>query len=180
MGSKNKGRRFEVDQGQAFAAPVTSGKTWPGKPIIRSTESTMQEIVKTTQTSSARLPNPLLDLTVAGLEAQLKAWQAFQVEGAHFIAKRLRANLELLRAFGHCTEAGHVGECHRAWLSELQGDYAEEWGRVVATTASLVFADLGGMGFLFGPCTTKLWPNVAPGPAVQPRQNAEERLHVAA
>jgi hypothetical protein len=140
----------------------------------------MQETVKTTQTNSARLPNPLLDLTIAGLEAQLKAWQAFQVEGAHFVAKRLRANLELLRALGHCTEAGHVGECHRAWLRELQGDYAEEWGRVVATTFSLCFADLAGIGLLFGPRAAKLWPNVAPGPVVQPRQNAEERLDVAA
>ena len=49
---------------------------------------------------------PLLDLTIAGLETQLKAWQAYQVEGAHFIAKRLRANLELMRALGHCTEPG--------------------------------------------------------------------------
>jgi hypothetical protein len=132
------------------------------------------------QTSHARLPNPLLDLTIAGLEAQLKAWQAYQVEGAHFIAKRLRANLELLRAFGHCTEPEHIGECHRAWVRELQGDYAEEWGRIVATTFSLCFADLAAMGLLFGPRTTKLWPNVQPDPELEPRRTSEPKLHVVA
>ncbi len=140
----------------------------------------MQETAKTNQASSARLSNPLLDFTIASLEAQLKTWQAYQVEGAHFVARRLRANLELLRAFGHCTEAGHVGECHRAWLRELHGDYAEEWGRLLATTFSLCFADLAGVGLLFGPRTAKLWPNVAPQPDPQPRQNAETRLQAAA
>jgi hypothetical protein len=135
----------------------------------------MPETAKTNQASQGRLSNPLLDLTIAGLETQLKAWQAYQVEGAHFIAKRLRANLELLRALGHCAEAGHVGECQRAWLRELQGDYAEEWGRIVATTFSLGFADLAAMGLLFGPRTTKLWPNVQPGP-----RRAEPKLHVVA
>ncbi len=135
----------------------------------------MPETVKTNQASLARLSNPLLDLTIAGLEAQLKAWQAYQVEGAHFIAKRLRANLELLRALGHCAEAGHVGECQRTWLRELQGDYAEEWGRIVATTYSLCFADLAAMGLLFGQRTRKLWPNVQPGP-----RGSEPKLHVVA
>ena len=106
----------------------------------------MPESAKTNQASQGRLPDPLLDLAIAGLETQLKAWQAYQVEGAHFIAKRLRANLELMRSLGHCTEAGHAGECQRAWLRELQGDYAEEWGRIVATTLTLCFADLAAMG----------------------------------
>ena len=132
------------------------------------------------QASHPRLPNPLLDLTIAGLEAQLKAWQAYEVEGAHFIAKRLRANLELLRAFGHCTEPEYIGDCHRAWVRELQGDYAEEWGRIGATTFSLCFADLAAMGLLFGPRTTKLWPNVQPDPEVEPRRASEAKLHAAA
>jgi hypothetical protein len=140
----------------------------------------MQDTVKTNQASPGRLPNPLLDFAIAGLEGQLKAWQAYQIEGAHFIAKRLRANLELLRAFGHCTEAGHVGQCQRAWLRDLQGDYAEEWGRIAATTFSLCFADLTGIGLLYGLRAPKLWPNVAPEPRRQPRQNAEERLSVSA
>jgi len=134
----------------------------------------MPESAKTNQASHGRLPNPLLDLTIAGLETQLKAWQAYQVEGAHFIAKRLRANLELMRSLGHCTEAGHAGECQRAWLRELQGDYAEEWGRVVATTFTLCFADLAAMGLLFGSRTAKLWPRAQPGPRGEPK------LHVVA
>ena len=118
--------------------------------------------------SHARLSNPLLDLTIAGLEAQLKTWQAYQVEGTQFVAKRLRANLELLRAFGHCSEVEHVSECHKAWVRELQADYAEEWGRVAATTFALGFADLAAMGLLFGPRTTKLWPDVQPRPEPEP------------
>jgi len=134
----------------------------------------MQETVKTNQQSDARLSNPLLDLTVASIESQLKAWQAYQVEGAHFVAKRLRANLELLRACGHCSDAGHVGECYRAWIRELQGDYGEEWGRLVATTFSLCFTDIAAMGSLFGARAIKLWPG--PGP----RQIAEAKLRAAA
>jgi hypothetical protein len=134
----------------------------------------MPESAKTNQASQGRLPNPLLDLTIAGLETQLKAWQAYQVEGAYFIAKRLRANLELMRSLGHCTEAGRAGECQRAWLRELQGDYAEEWGRIVATTLTLCFADLAAMGLLFGSRTAKLWPKAQPGPRGEPK------LHVVA
>jgi hypothetical protein len=134
----------------------------------------MPESSKTNQASQGRLPNPLLDLTIAGLETQLKAWQAYQVEGAYFIAKRLRANLELMRSLGHCTEAGHAGECQRAWRRELQGDYAEEWGRIVATTLTLCFADLAAMGLLFGSRTAKLWPKAQPGPRGEPK------LHVVA
>jgi hypothetical protein len=96
----------------------------------------MPETVNQAEPSHARLSNPLLDLTIAGLEAQLKAWQAYQVEGTLFIAKRLHANLELFRGFGHCRESEHVGACHKAWVSAAQADYAEEWGRLVATTPS--------------------------------------------
>ena len=45
----------------------------------------MQESIRTGGDKQFRLSNPLLDLAVAGLEAQLKAWQAYQVprfEGA--------------------------------------------------------------------------------------------------
>jgi hypothetical protein len=140
----------------------------------------MQETAKNDQASRSRLPNPILDLTIAALEAQLKAWQAYQVEGAVFIAKRLRANLELLRSLGHCTEVGHIGECHRTWLGELHGDYAEEWGRLVATTFSLCFADLTGMGLPFGPRTAKFRRNIQPELRPGSRQNAEARLHSAA
>jgi hypothetical protein len=56
------------------------------------------------------LPNPFLDLAVTGLEAQLKFWQAFQVEGARFVAKRMRNNLEHLRSLGHCCEAEAMGD----------------------------------------------------------------------
>ena len=124
----------------------------------------MPETVNQAEPSHARLANPLLDLTIAGLEAQLKAWQAYQVEGTLFIAKRLHANLELFRGFGHCRETEHVGECHRAWVSAAQTDYAEEWGRVAATTFALCFADLATMGLLCGPRTSQLWPNVQSEP----------------
>ncbi|MET0689103.1 MAG: hypothetical protein ABWY38_07905 [Methyloceanibacter sp.] len=40
---------------------------------------------------------PFLDLAVIGVETQLKAWQAYQVEGARFVANRMHANLECLR-----------------------------------------------------------------------------------
>ena len=116
----------------------------------------------------SRLPNPLVDLTVGGLEAQLKAWQAYQVEGTHFVAKRLRANLEHLRALGHCCEIRSLGECQRTWLRGCQADYAEEWGRIAATTFALWFADLGGMSVLFGPRAGQPWPQTQPGPQTPP------------
>lgn len=98
----------------------------------------------------ARLPNPFLDLAVTGLEAQLKFWQAFQVEGAHFVAKRLRNDLEHLRALGHCCETQAMGQCQLAWVKETQRDYAEEFARLAATAFTLGFADLTGLGWLFG------------------------------
>lgn len=104
-----------------------------------------------TNQALGRLSNPLLDLTVLALEVHLKAWQAFQVEGANFVAKRLRADLELAKALGHCLEAEHAGDCCRAWLSDMRADYAEEWGRLAATTFSLALADLSSIGFVLGP-----------------------------
>jgi hypothetical protein len=100
--------------------------------------------------SKPRLPNPFLDLAVTGLEAQLKFWQAFQVEGARFVAKRMRYNLEHLRSLGHCCEAEAMGECQLAWVREIHKDYAEEFARLAATVFTLGFADLTGLGGLFG------------------------------
>jgi hypothetical protein len=67
------------------------------------TEAIMQESIRAEKQSP--LSNPLLDLAVAGLEAQLKAWQAYQVEGTRFVARRMHTNLEHLRALGHCCDA---------------------------------------------------------------------------
>jgi hypothetical protein len=113
-------------------------------------EAMMQESVPTGGETQTRLFNPILDLAIAVSEAQLKAWQAYQVEGTRFVAKRLRANLELLRALGHCTDIPAIGECQRCWLSDLRQDYGEEWGRLVGTTCALGFADLAPMGWPFG------------------------------
>jgi hypothetical protein len=113
-------------------------------------ETVMQDPTRASDNPQTRLSNPLLDLAVAGLEAQLKAWQAFQVEGTQFIAKRMRADLEYAKALCHCTEPQSMGECHRAWLQDVQKDYAEEWARIAATTFVLGFADLAGLGWLFG------------------------------
>jgi len=107
------------------------------------------------ETNKPRLPNPFLDLAVTGLEAQLKFWQAFQVEGARFVAKRMRNNLEHLRSLGHCGEAEAMGECQLAWVREIHKDYAEECARLAATTFALGFADLTGLGGLFGQRTTQ-------------------------
>jgi len=128
--------------------------------MFHQTEAMMQD----SSGKQARLPNPFLDLTVAGLEAQLKAWQAYQVEGTQFIARRMRANLEHLRALGHCCEVQSMGECQRTWLRECQADYAEECGRIAATTFALCSADLTGMGWLFGQRTRQLWPQAQTGP----------------
>ena len=124
-----------------------------------------------TNQALARLANPLLDLSVLALEAQLKAWQAYQVEGANFVAKRLRADLELCKALGHCLEAEHAGDCCRAWLSDMRADYAEEWGRLAATAFSLAFVDLSSIGLALGP---RLWAKQlekpVPVPGVRPNQ----------
>jgi hypothetical protein len=125
---------------------------------VPETEAMMQDF----SGKQARLSNPFLDLTVAALEAQLKAWQTYQVEGTRFIAKRMRANLEHLRALGHCCEVQSVGECQRTWVRECQADYAEECGRIAATTFELCYGDLAGMGWLFGRRARELWPQAEP------------------
>jgi hypothetical protein len=110
----------------------------------------MEAMMQDLNRKDARLHNPFLDLAVTGLEAQLKAWQAFQVEGTQFIAKRMRADLEHLRALGHCCEVGAMGECQRNWLRECQADCAEECARLAATAFELCYADLGGLGRFLG------------------------------
>lgn len=131
----------------------------------------MQESIRIEGEKQSRLSNPLLDLAVVGLEVQLKAWQPYQVEGTRFVAKRMRANLQHLRALGHCCEAQSMGECHRAWLRDIQKDYAEEWGRAAATTFALGFFDLAGLGWLFGQRMVKgsSQPQPGPQPGPQPR-----------
>jgi hypothetical protein len=117
----------------------------------------------------SRLSNPLLDLTVACLEAQLKAWQAYQVEGTRFVANRMRCNLEHLRALGHCCDIQSAGECQRAWMRDIQKDYAEEWGRIVATTFALGFGELSGFGCLFGQSPAKAAPEPRRVPQAGPK-----------
>ena len=128
----------------------------------------------------SRLSNPLLDLAVAGLEAQLKAWQAYQVEGTRFVANRMRANLEHLRALGHCCDAQSMGECQRTWLRDVQKDYAEECGRVAATTFALGFTDLAGLGWLFGQRTAAGSPQPQPAPQPGPQPKSRSSLQAAA
>lgn len=102
------------------------------------------------QSNAFRVPNPLVDFAVSSVETQLKFWQAFQVEGASFVAKRLRANLEQLRALGHCCDAQSIGECQLAWAREIHKDYAEELTRLAVTAFTLGFTELNSLGGLFG------------------------------
>lgn len=120
----------------------------------------MPDSIRAGGEKQARLSNPLLDFAVIGLEAQLKAWQTYQVEGTRFVARRMRANLEHLRALGHCCDAQSMGECQRSWLSDIQKDYAEECGRITATTFAVGFGDLAGLGCLLGQRTPKESPQV--------------------
>ena len=48
-----------------------------------------------------------------------------------------------------------MGECQLAWVREIQKDYAEEFARLGATTFTLGFADLTGLGWLFGQRTAQ-------------------------
>ena len=93
---------------------------------------------------------PFLDLAVIGVETQLKAWQAYQVEGARFVANRMHANLECLRALGRCTDAPAMTECCRDWVETARKDYAEEWRRLLGAASALGFADMAAFGQLFG------------------------------
>jgi hypothetical protein len=142
----------------------------------------MQESSRAGDEKQSRLSNPLLDLTIAGLEAQLKAWQAYQVEGTRFVAKRMRANLEHVRALGHCRDPQSIGECQRAWLGDLQKDYGEEWARIAATTFAIGFADLAGLGWLFGQRTGhgSPQPQPDPGPQLRPQSKSQSSLQAAA
>lgn len=110
----------------------------------------MQDSIRAGTNQPSRWPNPFIDLAITGLEAQLKFWQAYQVEGACFVAKRMRNNLEQLRALGHCCDAQSIGECQLEWLRETQKDYAEELARLAATSFTLGMTDLTGLGCLIG------------------------------
>jgi hypothetical protein len=110
---------------------------------------------------------PFLDLAVIGVETQLKAWQAYQVEGARFVANRMRANLECLRALGRCTDAPAMTECGRDWFETARKDYSEEWGRLLGTASALGFADMAAFGQLFDQKTK------APAPADEPARHPQ-------
>jgi hypothetical protein len=133
----------------------------------------MQEQARSDDGRQFRLCSPLLDLWVAGAEAQLQAWQGYQVEGTHFIAKRMRANLEFLRALGHCADVPAIFDCQQCWLNVVRNDYAEECGRIIATTFAAALTNTAGMGGLIAtrvaePCTegrSKSQPN-PPAPPV--------------
>ena len=129
----------------------------------------MQDSIRHGSETRSRLPNPLLDFAIASVEAQLKAWQAYQVEGTLFVAKRMRSNLEHMRAIGHCCDVQSTADCRRAWLRDIQKDYVEEWGRIAATTFALCFGELSGFGLLFGQRIKK-----APGESQGAAQPAEQ------
>jgi hypothetical protein len=102
----------------------------------------MQDPIREDDARHSRLSNPLLDFVIIGAEAQLKAWQAYQVEGTQFVAKRMRADLEFLRSLGHCSEVQSMGDCRQAWLRDMQADYGEEWGRIVGTGLAVAKSDV--------------------------------------
>ena len=96
-----------------------------------------------------RPANPLLDFATGLAEMQLKYWQAYQVEGAAFVAKRTRADLEFLRALGHCADAQALSDCYWSWLADVRKDYAEEMARLMATTFALGISQFAPMGSVF-------------------------------
>ncbi len=148
-------RSIKVDQLEKATIPM-------GRSI--NTEAIMTDSIRA-GSETQTLSNPILDLAVAGMEVQLKAWQTFQVEAAQFVAKRLRANLEHMRALGHCCDGHSVGECQLAWLGDFQKDYAEECGRITANAFAIGFGELANLGRLFGsPATKKLHSQPASGP----------------
>jgi hypothetical protein len=97
----------------------------------------------------SRFANPLLDFTVAMAEAQLKYWQAFHVEGTAFVAKRMRANLEYMRALGHCSDPKSACDCQLAWFADARKDYGEEWARLAGTIVALGVSELAPMHNVF-------------------------------
>jgi hypothetical protein len=140
------------------AGGANSLSKWPW--ALDQQEAIMQDSTSAGGGKQTSLFNPFLDLAVAGLETQLKAWQTYQVEGTRFVARRMHTNLEHLRALGHCCDAHSIGECQRAWLSNMQKDYAEECARITATTFATGFGDLAGLGWLFGERPAKEIPQV--------------------
>ncbi|MGV1013528.1 MAG: hypothetical protein ACOYB4_01005 [Methyloceanibacter sp.] len=118
--------------------------------------------------------NPFLDLMAAAMETQLKAWQAYQVEGTRFVAKRLHANLGFMRSLNHCRDSQAMSDCQRAWLAECRKDYAEEWGRLIGTGCALGFVDLAGLGRLVSR------PRTSPEPKTEPRPLPVRRPDLAA
>ena len=82
-------------------------------------------------------------------ETQLKYWQAFQVEGAAFVAKRMRADLEHLRALGRCGTPQAAAECQWSWCGDLRKDYAEELARLAGTALALGVSEFAPMGAVF-------------------------------
>lgn len=89
--------------------------------------------------------NPLLDATIILLEGNLKAWQAYEVESARFIAKRMGATIEHLRALRQCCDVESANERQRTFFSEAQKDYAEEFGRLLATGYALSIGQISGL-----------------------------------
>jgi hypothetical protein len=166
--------KFELDQGRAYHC----GTSWPNgrskrdaPPLAFQMEAMMQDSVQTKGETQSRLSNPLLDLAIACAETQLKAWQAYQVEGTRFVAKRLQANLAFLQSLGHCGDAPGVSECQKAWFADCRKDYAEEWGRLMGTSFALGFADLAGLGRLIGRPIARPEPqHFEPRPAATPKQ----------
>ena len=118
----------------------------------------MQEPIQPVGERQVFLSNPLLDFCIRGTEAQLKAWHAFQVEGANFVAKRIRANLEFLCSLGHCGDSQSISACQQAWLNGLHGDYIEELGRIAGPSVALAQSNLDPMASLFGRRTNKNSP----------------------
>jgi hypothetical protein len=118
-------------------------------------EAMMQNSIHTKGKKQSRLPNPIIDLAIASVEMQLKAWQAYQIECARFVAKRLQANLALLQSLGHCGDVAAMNECQRVWFANCRKDYAEEWGRLIGTNFALGFTDLAGLGRFVGQTATR-------------------------
>jgi hypothetical protein len=114
---------------------------------------------------------PFLDFAAIGVETQLKPWQAYQVEGVRFVANRMHANLECLRALGRCTDAPAMTACCRDWFETARRDYAEEWSRLLGTAPALGFADMAAFGQMFGQKTRAFAP--ADEPAHHPQVSSK-------
>jgi hypothetical protein len=100
-------------------------------------------------THRPREANPLLDVAIVAGEAQLRVWEAFHVEGSMFVAKRMRANLQLMRRLGQCGDAEAIKECQLAWLADMRKDYAEEWARCAGLSFALAVSGFGALSGLY-------------------------------